>query len=67
MPDLIISLTASQASRVASAFGKFLGLPGDATVADVKTHLIKQMREVVRQQEKAVQEAAIIIAPFDPT
>ena len=67
MPDLTISLTPSQATRMATAFGKFLGLPGDATVADVKLYLVRQMKEVVRQQEKAVQEAAIIVPSFDPT
>lgn len=67
MPDLIITLTVSQANRLATAFGKRLGLPGDATIVQVKAYLITQLKEVVRAEEKAVQEAALVVSPFEPT
>ena len=66
MPDLIITFTATQASRVATAFGARQGLGRAATVAELKAFLFVQLKEIVRAEEKAAQEALIIISNFDP-
>jgi len=67
MPDIIITLTALQATRLANAFGNRQGLGVPATLLQIKTYLIDLLKDIVRQEEKAVQEAAIVVSPFDPT
>lgn len=63
MPDFTLSLTTAEANRAAKAFGRYWGLkdadgrPRDATAAEVKEYLVRQLRGVVRQQERAKAEA----------
>ena len=65
MPDFTLSLTATQAQRVAVAFGRYWqlkdaqGQARDATAAEVKTYLIRQFKGVVTNAERAEAEAAI--------
>ncbi len=74
MPTLTINTTAGQASRAASAVGVELGLRGsdgaqrDATPAEVKDWLIRQMRKLVHAHEIKVAQAALQSpSAFDPT
>ena len=65
MPDFTLTLTAPQAQRVAVAFGRYWqlkdaqGAPRNATAAEVKVFLVRQLRGVVREQERGVAEAAL--------
>ena len=65
MPDFTLSLTAQQAQRVSKAFGRYWNLkdasgnPRDATAAEVKTYLVRQLKGVVTNAERAEAEAAI--------
>ena len=61
MPSLTVTLTTAQAQRVATAFGRYWNLGRDATAAEVKEYLIRQLKGVVAQQERGAQEAAIIV------
>lgn len=73
MATITITVTAAQAARVTSALGKHSslkdadGAPRDATAAEVKEWLVRQMRALVLQQERRVAEATVTVAPFDPT
>ena len=67
MPDLTITLSPAQAARVAAAFGHYLRLGRDATVAEVKQFLILELRGVVHNRERADQEALVVVVPFDPS
>lgn len=73
MAQIVIDLTAQQASRLAVAYGKQFGLtdgagaPRDATLADIKVHCIRELRAIVQLQERRIAEAAIADSPFDPT
>ena len=65
MPDFTLTLTAAQAQRVAVAFGRYgkftdaQGAPRNATAAEIKEYLVRQLKGVVRQQERGVAEAAL--------
>ena len=65
MPDITLTLTVAQAQRVAVAFGKYWnlldggGLPREATLLEVKTYLIRQLRAVVVQQERRAAERVL--------
>ena len=65
MPDLIITLTAQQATRLQSA----LATPENPTptIADAKAICVRTLRARVLQHERRVQEAVIADTPFDPT
>lgn len=67
MPTLTITTTAAQAGRVASAFGKALGLGRDATSDEVKSEVIRLIRSVVIERERQDAIAQIADTPFDPT
>jgi hypothetical protein len=67
MPTLTITTTVAQANRVASAFGKALGLGRDATEAEVKQEVIRLMRSVVIARERQDAISQITDTPFDPS
>jgi hypothetical protein len=64
MPSITLTIDAAAAQRVAAAFGRYWhladagGAPRDATLAEVKTYLVRQMAGVVRNAERAQAEAA---------
>ena len=59
MATLTITTTAAQDARIVAAFGKYLGLPGNATAAQVKAEVAAFIRLKVLEYEKiaAVQTA----------
>ena len=65
MPDIILTLTVAQANRVAVALGQYgnlvdgMGNPRDATPAEIKAYLIRQLRSVVITQERRTAESAV--------
>ena len=64
MATLTITTTGAQDARIAAAFGKYLGLPGNANAAQVKAEVINFIRLTVEAQErdaaiKAAHDAAI--------
>ena len=61
-----LNTTASEDSRMAVAFGTFLGLSRNATKAEIKTRTAQWWREVVQDQERLVQTPVAPTA-FDPT
>ena len=71
MPDITLTLTVPQVQRVAVALGKYWNLmdaqappqPRDATLAEVKAYLIRQLRGLVIQQERRVAEGALPVPP----
>lgn len=60
MATLTITTTAQQDARIVSAFGKYLGLPGNASAAQVKAEVFNFIRLVVANQEKIAAESAAI-------
>lgn len=62
MATLTITTTAQQDARIVAAFGKYLGLPGNATAAQVKAEVFAFIRLVVMNQEKVAAEAAAIVS-----
>lgn len=66
MPTITITTTTAQGNRVASAFGKSLGLkdgnnqPRDATNAEVRAYLVKALRDVVFSVERQAAEQAAL-------
>lgn len=63
MPDLTVSLTAGQATRLQAAFAT----PENPTpnMADLKQFVIRQLKAKVVQYERGVAQAAIVDVPFD--
>ena len=65
MPDITISLTAPQATRVGAALGAAMRLvdgngdPRSATLDEARDFLRQQMIDVVRAQERRAAEKAI--------
>ena len=70
MGNLTISTTAPQDTRIVAAFGAKLGLPGNASAAQVKADLIGYLKSVVHgyetQQAAATAANAVVQMP-DPT
>ena len=75
MPSMTITTTAPQAARLAAAMGATMRLvddvtkqPRDATAAEIKTYVVKFLRDTVQHYERN-QAAQAIPAPsaFDPT
>ena len=58
MASIILTVDAASAQRISAAFGKYWGLtdsfgaPRDATLTEVKAHLVSVVKSVVRDQEK---------------
>jgi hypothetical protein len=74
MPDITISMTAEQATRVAAAIGEAMGLkevdnitPKPATLADVKQFTISMWRSYVLQKERQDYLKLQPALPFEPT
>jgi hypothetical protein len=68
MASITITTSAAQDTRLAPAFGAFLGLAGNANAAQVKAHLIDYMRIVVQNYEREQARRALAEpAAFDPT
>ena len=59
MPTISLTFDASNATRIATAFGALLGLGRDATQAEVKAYLVTHMRDVVRERERQAAIAAL--------
>lgn len=64
MPTTTLTYTAAQGQRMAAAFGKYLGLGRNATEAEIKAWLIRQVRTIVLSQERAAAEAQVTLADF---
>ena len=64
MPTITLTLSTEQAQRVAAAFGRYWaladpdGTPRDATPAEVREYLARQLKGVVRQQDRRAAQAA---------
>ncbi len=65
MPTLSIDVTAPQAQRIATAFGRVRMLGRDATPAEVRAFLIDQLKSVVATGEKLLAEDNQQSAPLD--
>lgn len=65
MPSFTLTVNAAIAARIDKAFGRYWnlkdaqGAPRDATAAEVKTYLVRQLKAVVIQQEQRTAEAAL--------
>lgn len=72
MPTISLTLDSTQAARVTRAMGKYQNLKDaegsarDATQAEIKAWIVRQLRGVVVQQERREAEAALA-APTDLT
>lgn len=62
MATLTITTTAQQDARIVVAFGHYLGLPSDATAAQIKADVIAYIVNVVRQDEQRIAAAAAAAA-----
>ena len=62
MGTLTLTTTAQQDNRIQAAFGKLLGLPGDATGAQVKNEVYNFIRLTVKEQERQAAVNAAIAA-----
>lgn len=68
MASINITTNATHDARIAAAFGRHLALPGNASVAQIKSALIDHVRKVVEQQERDVALQAIVPGtPVDAT
>lgn len=64
MPDMTITFTVEQASRLKDAFATQEN--PTPTLGDVRREVNRFLRGQVRRRERAIAEAAIVDAPFDP-
>lgn len=63
-----ITTTAGDDARLVVAFGKYLGLPGNATQAQIVAELRRYMTAIVIAQEAQAAVAALVPAtPIAPT
>lgn len=68
MATTTITTTAGEDARLVVAFGKYLGLPGNATQAQIVAELRRYMTAIVANQESIAQVAALTPAtPIAPT
>jgi hypothetical protein len=64
MPSMTLTVDAAQAARLTAAFGRYWhltnpdGTPRDATLAEVRDYLVRQLRGVVREMDRANARAA---------
>lgn len=68
MASITITTNGAQDARLGPAFGKLLGLQGNANAAQVKEWVIAQLRSVVQQYE--TQQAITALTPpsdFSPS
>lgn len=73
MPSITITTTAPQAQRLATAFGRELGLRDEqgaarnATADEIKAAAVAYLRRVVQQQESYIAQEQHADVPFDPS
>lgn len=68
MATTTINTTAGEDARLIVAFGKHLGLPGNASQAQIVADLRRYMTAVVIDQERYAQiQALVLAAPIAPT
>ena len=68
LATMTITTTGAQDTRIVVAFGHYLGLPRDATAAEVKANVIDYIRNVVRNDGDRLAIAnRSLPAPLDPT
>ena len=70
MATLTINTTAPQDARIVEAFGSKLGLPGNASGAEVKADIVQYIKSVVHgyETQQAAVAAADGVTPMpDPT
>ena len=60
MATFTITTPGAQDARILAAFGKRLGLPGDATGAQVKQQIVQFLINAVQEQQTTVTVAAPI-------
>ena len=60
MASTTFNYTTAQGSRIATAYGKELGLGRDATAAEIKAEMWTAARFVVQKWEKRTAEAAAL-------
>lgn len=58
MPSSTFNYSADHGSKLQWAFGKKLGLPGDATKAQVEAEVIAFMKTVFRDQKRIADSAS---------
>ena len=59
MASITLTTTAPQDARLGPAFGALLGLPGNATAAQVKEWIVIQLRSVVQNHEHRIALQAV--------
>lgn len=62
MATITITTTSQQDQRIIAAVGKYLGLPGNANLAQVKAFTFGLLKQAVMDQEKIDAETAAIAA-----
>lgn len=68
MATTTITTTAGEDARLVVAFGKYLGLPGNATQPQIVAELRRYMTAIVAAQEQQAAVAALApITPIAPT
>lgn len=70
MATLTISTTAGQDTRIVAAFGAKLGLPGNASAAQVKADIVNYIKSVVHgyeTQQAAITAANAVVQMPDPS
>ena len=67
MAQITIEVTNEQGQRAQAAFGAYWNLGRDATVAEIKQYLIRQLKAVVVQQERRAAEAAVTTQEYEPS
>ena len=69
MPDLTITLTPAQASRVADAIGDIIHEDkSPASLPEAKQYVINKLKSLVRTHERHKLEAQVVVPPdIDPT
>lgn len=71
MPTISLTIDTANAQRIATAFGRYWNLvdangnPRDATLAEIKTFLTRQVMGVVRNQDHATAAAAAAASATD--
>lgn len=69
MPTLTIEVTATQAQRIAAAYGELLTSPGEpiipATMAQVRQALIEELKRVVSNYEHQQAVKQIVATSID--
>ena len=67
MATMTITTTAGEDARLVVAFGKKLGLPGNANAAQIKADVIAYVKTVVRDQERIAAALTANQTDIDPT